>query len=151
MATHLFCWQYLQIVWAQVRPVAKLSETDGIIESYFEKKINLKKNGSQQKSDMQNYQAGKELNNDLISAYLQVPTRILKMSISALSLLRATFVVCWWPLQTQTVVSWSGSKPFDTLKKKKRKKVLKWQQKHEKLPTMQSVNKISLWEFGTYS
>ena len=42
------------------------------------KKNQFEKNGSQQKSDTQNYQAGKELNNDLISAYLQVPTRILK-------------------------------------------------------------------------
>ena len=41
-----------------------------------------------------------------------------RMSIVALSLLVATFVVCWWPLQTVSTqirpTKWSGSKLYDT-------------------------------------
>ena len=70
-----------------------------------------------------------------------------------LSLLVVTFVVCWKPLQTvwtQTKrLSWSEL--LDTLivvlkemfeKKKNLKIVRRWQQYHEKLPSMQRVLKV---------
>ena len=74
------------------------------------KKSQYVKNDSQQKTDMQNYQAGKESNKDVINAYLtntctvlQVPTRILKDVNFNTFLGSGDFwrlLLSWKPLQT---------------------------------------------------